>query len=236
MKRWCLSWVVLAAVAWWGVSDCRRQTAGAPTEEAGAARAASGAGTDAAAGEAVRSLARSYHEAFDAGDAAAVAALFLPEAEVGDEAGNFYRGRDAIRALHADLFRRFPGVKLTMTSRAARLVGPDLVVDDGVAVHTAAGTEARNRYTSVLARRDGNWRIASVREFAADPPADPRRRLEPLAPLVGEWVAERPGAVTRVSARWAEGEPFLLIDYATRVADRPALRSAQRVGWDPLTG
>jgi hypothetical protein len=56
---------------------------------------------DVAAGEAVRTLDRSYRQAFDAGDAADVAPLFLPEAGVAT--ATFHFGWDII-----DSSRSFP--------------------------------------------------------------------------------------------------------------------------------
>jgi uncharacterized protein (TIGR02246 family) len=102
---------------------------------------------------------------------------------------------------------------------------------------TAAYTnpvEARLRYLCVWAKVDDKWQVASVREFADDPPPTPHELLQPLAWLVGDWVSEGDDSVVRISYRWSDDGNFLLGDYKVTAKGQTSMDSVQRIGWDPL--
>lgn len=65
--------------------------------------------------------------------------------------------------------------------------------------------------------------------------ATPRDRLVPLAWMVGDWVDEGSDALVTISCRWSDDKNYLLADYNVKVLGKPALKSTQRIGWDPLT-
>ena len=62
--------------------------------------------------QAVRQVGQSLVAAFNRGSAKDAAALFLPEGELTDDAGNVHKGRQAIEAILARFFERFPAVRL----------------------------------------------------------------------------------------------------------------------------
>jgi uncharacterized protein (TIGR02246 family) len=94
--------------------------------------------------------------------------------------------------------------------------------------------EARVRYVCVWTKPEDKWMVASVREFAADPPPTPHELLQPLAWLVGDWVSEGGDSVVRISYRWSDDGNFLLGDYKVTANGQTSMDSVQRVGWDPL--
>jgi hypothetical protein len=76
--------------------------------------------------------------------------------------------------------------------------------------------------------------VASVREFADDPPPTPHELLQPLAWLVGDWVSEGDDSVVHITYRWSDDGNFLLGDYKVVADGQTSMDSVQRVGWDPL--
>jgi uncharacterized protein (TIGR02246 family) len=94
--------------------------------------------------------------------------------------------------------------------------------------------EARLRYVCVWSKPEDKWQVASVREFADDPPPTPHELLQPLAWLVGDWVSEGGDSVVRISYRWSDDGNFLLGDYKVTANGQTSMDSVQRVGWDPL--
>jgi uncharacterized protein (TIGR02246 family) len=94
--------------------------------------------------------------------------------------------------------------------------------------------EAHLRYLCVWTKVDDNWKVASVREFADDPPPTPHELLEPLAWLVGDWVSEGGDSVVRISYRWSDDGNFLIGDYKVTADGETSMDSIQRLGWDPL--
>src|SRR5262245_58621928 len=83
---------------------------------------------------------------------------------------------------------------------------------------------------------DGQWRIASTREFNDDPAPSPGDRLAPLDWLVGDWVSEDEDAAVEISYRWDEDQNFLLGDIRSTQAGKPLMKSTQRIAWDPRVG
>jgi len=220
------------------IGPCRRHllVAGFVLLVAGQAHAQEGkvSGKEVAAAD-LKSIGEAYVAAFNSGKAADVAAQFLPDAEVVDESGNVYKGRDQIRAAYEAFFSAFPGATMTREVTSTRPLGPSLVVEDGILTRKAGDSEARNLYTAIYVLRDGEWQIASARESIEERQPSPRERLESLSWLVGEWISEESESLISVHAQFSEDEAFLLIDYQATVAGQPGLKSRQRIGWDPLT-
>ena len=205
---------------------------------AGAVDVALGAETPQLAAEAaIQRQSAQFVEAFNKGDAKAIGALFLPQAEVIDDAGNAYQGADEIQAIFARFFEKFPGAAMSLEIESIHPIGSGLALEDGVRSVTIPNGEERadTRYTIVYASREGQWLIASARENAEDPPPTPHELLESLAWMIGEWVDESPEALILMSVRWSEDQNFLLADFTVKVAGETVLQTNQRVGWNPLT-
>jgi len=231
----CVPWLPLGGPA------ARPAAADQPAVVAEASQPAASAGPQPAADDrliaAVETAAAGTVEAFNAGRAEAVAELFLPDGELVDEDGNVFTGRDEIAGLFETFFDRFPGAVLETEVDSVRPLGDDLAVEEGLRrITTPDGAAAQMRYLAVRARESGAWPIVSYREFAADPPPTPREMLEALAWLVGEWVDESPEGRTSIRYRWSDDGNFLVGDYRLSIAGRPAGKTFQRIGWDPVEG
>jgi|LakMenEpi03Aug12_release.lakeMendotaPanAssembly.Ray.scaffolds.fasta_scaffold01460_8 uncharacterized protein (TIGR02246 family) len=162
--------------------------------------------------------------------------LFSPKAEFVDEEGTIYQGTEEIKALFAAFFEKFPGAQLTMEADSVRPLGDKLIIEEGVRQIAIPNTDndATLRYIAVHVKDGDAWKLAMVREFANDPAPTPYDYLMPLSMLEGDWVDENPAGVTRVSYRWNEEKTFLLGEYVVQIGDRPAMKSSQRLGWDPV--
>lgn len=185
---------------------------------------------------AIRQLSQSLVDAFNSKDTERLAALFLPEAELIDDAGNSHRGREGIAEVFTRFVEAFPNAKMDLNIESVRLAAGELAIENGTRTVTTAGDaeKATNRYTMVDVKRDGKWQIAVVREVPADPEPTPHDRLEPLAWLIGDWVDEDAEAAITISCRWDESENFLLADFVAKVSGETKIESKQRLGWDPL--
>ena len=86
-----------------------------------------------------------------------------------------------------------------------------------------------------MIKQQGEWKIASAREVEDDDSLSPHERLKPLAWLVGDWVDEGSDAVVQISCNWSEDKNYLLVDFDAKIQGKPAMKSSQRIGWDPLT-
>ena len=184
--------------------------------------------------KAIKALLDTFTKAFNAGDAAAVAATYTETAIVVDEEGERVEGRAAIRdsmPRHSPTTReqdRHPG-------RLAPLPRPG----DGprgrprtISRPRVPGTEI-TRFTAVYVKQDGQWRQAAVRDELANDLA-PHDHLKELEWLVGDWVNESQDAVVSTTCKWAKGGNFLDREFTMKAGGRPVLSGTQRIGWDPL--
>src|SRR5262245_54140030 len=76
--------------------------------------------------QAIRDLAQAFTQAYNKGDARAVAELFTDDAEVTDETGVTIRGREAIAGQFTAVFADDPGSTIELTSEAIRFLSPDV--------------------------------------------------------------------------------------------------------------
>jgi len=130
---------------------------------------------------AIRALESAYDAAWNAGDAAAAARLFVPDAVVVNPSDGISLGRDAVEQSLQELFAgRGRGSQHISHLLAIYFVTSDVAVLDGEAVIIGFGgglSPLRHRFTDVLVRRDGEWRIAQVRAYVFMPLPDSDARI-----------------------------------------------------------
>src|SRR5262245_65996253 len=76
--------------------------------------------------------------AFNRGDARAVAAFWTPDGDYVDQVGRQYKGRAALEKLYQKVFAELKGAKLAITVTSARMVEPDVALEDGITEVTPA--------------------------------------------------------------------------------------------------
>ena len=202
-------------------------------QETATAVSASGATSDE---QAVRQVTQNYVKAFNAGSADSAAKLFFSGAELIDDAGNVHRGGVAIKDVLGRFFEKFPQATSTMTASSVWMVSPGLAIEEGRRVVSTKDdrSSAATRYTLLMIKHQGEWKIAWSREVDDDDSLSPHDRLKPLAWLVGDWVDEGSDAVVQMSCKWSEDKNYFLVDFNAKIQGKPALKSSQRIGWDPL--
>jgi uncharacterized protein (TIGR02246 family) len=196
-------------------------------------------GQDDAVVAAIRASDEAFVKAFNSGKTAELAGAFVPQGELIDEEGTVYQGTKEIHELFTKFFEKYPGCRLELTVESIRPVGANLAIEEGTRYVEAAKGEGRAqlRYTAVRVKApDGKWQIASIREFNDDPLPTPHEHLEALSWLVGDWVNEGTDAAVKLTYRWSEEGNFILGDLHFHVEGKLAMKSTQRIGWDPLTG
>jgi uncharacterized protein (TIGR02246 family) len=183
----------------------------------------------------MQAAADAYVKDFNAAKPEAVAAHFLPQGELIDDEGNVYQGQEELQKLFSQYFATFPGATLDLNIESVHEVSDGMLIEEGTRLlSTKDGATAQVRYVTVRAKTDGQWRIASTREFKDDPAPSPGDRLAALAWLVGDWVSEGDDAAVKISYRWDEDQNFLLGDIRSTRNGKPLMKSTQRIGWDPL--
>ena len=187
-----------------------------------------------AAEAAIRAKVEEFAKAYNAHDARAVADLFLPQAQIVDEADNTIQGREHIQNLFAEVFTEQPDTGIAIHVESIRFIGTNLAIEFGstTTVPPAGQTPESGRYSVLHILTDGKWSIGLVRDIPAEPTH--RDHLEALAWLVGEWIDESRDGKVRTSCRWVDNDSFLLQEITVLQADQETMKISQRIGWDPL--
>ena len=94
--------------------------------------------TERAEGKDVHGRRAAFIAAFNRGDARAVAAFWAPDATYVDQAGREHKGREAIEKLYEKVFAARKGAKLAIHVTSAKLLTPDVALEDGITEVTPA--------------------------------------------------------------------------------------------------
>jgi len=124
---------------------------------------------------AVRGVADAYAAAMRAGDAHAAAAVFAEDAIEMPPGKPPVRGRSAIEAYYAGLFRSVRFLDFTLSHSEVRTAG-DVAFVVGTSRETIAAGDARHeetgKYLVVLRRVGGAWKVADA-SYSGDGPCGP---------------------------------------------------------------
>jgi uncharacterized protein (TIGR02246 family) len=122
---------------------------------------------------AAEALARRFADTWNSQDGIAYGDAYWPDAELVDPTGQVWNGRDAITAMHVNLWSG-PARNTQVSARVRRVrpIGAEAVVVDldvdvagfspdppGAAVHADGNVKARLKH--VVERRAGDWKIAA---------------------------------------------------------------------------
>ena len=116
---------------------------------------------------AFRTHAAAYAAAMNKHDAAALAALYTPDADVVVNDGPRVIGRAAITADAQKMFDTWPAArKFSLMVVTSRMLTPDIAIVETAATFSE-GPVKTDRGTWVAVRKDGKWLIAALRVFPA---------------------------------------------------------------------
>ena len=188
---------------------------------------------------AVRACGAAFLTAYNAGDAAALAGLWTPEAVYVDPAtGEATVGRDAIEAQFADAFADQSGAKLTVDVDSIEFVSPNVAIERGAAhVLRPSAEPYDSQFTAVLVKRDGKWLLDRVSETEpAQPPPSNYEHLKDLEWMIGSWVDNADAGITiQTDCAWTKNKNFMTRSFAVAAGDEVDMAGMQIVGWDPAT-
>lgn len=187
--------------------------------------------------KAIRAAAASFAQAFNAGDAKALAAHWRPDGDLVDDSGRSFQGRDAIEREYKAFFAEHPGATLEVEVDTIRTAGPNLAIEDGNARVRSEpnGPSTLGRYTAVHLKDGGKWLMTSVRE-ARLARVSPHEHLKDLEWMVGDWQAKAGDAKIAVHCEWTEGKQFLRRTVQTSEGQQKGRSATQVIGWDPTRG
>jgi uncharacterized protein (TIGR02246 family) len=174
---------------------------------------------------------RKYQEAFDRGDAKALANFYADDIDYIDQDGVETKGRAEMEKRFTEYFQASPGAKIAITIEELKRLTPDVQVDRGVATVTStSGLANPTRYVALLAKKNDGWKICQLTETAALAPTA-STQLEALKWLIGNWENKDAGQTVESKVEWAGDENFLVRTF--KVRGEAETDGWEIVGWDP---
>jgi uncharacterized protein (TIGR02246 family) len=127
--------------------------------------------------DAIRAAVESYVNAYNRGDAKAVADHWNDNAEWISPSGERFQGREAIQREMDTMFAESEGLKIEVIDPSVRLISPDVALEEGtVRVVRPNEPPTDSTYVAVHAKNNGQWKLDSVRETSL-PEAHPQEQL-----------------------------------------------------------
>lgn len=188
--------------------------------------------TRADAGEEIRTGSQAFAQAFNAGDAAAVAKFWTPNGELVGASGKIFKSRAEIEAAYKKFFAEHPGEKIKVSIDSINLLSDDAALEHGTATlesAKSAGPASGGTYTAVHVNQDGKWLMAFVHESDAAV-SQSGNALSDLDWLVGRWTVEEYGATMTIDCLWLANKSFLERRFAVATPDRLGSSGMQIVG------
>jgi len=177
---------------------------------------------------------RKYEEAYNKGDAKALASFYSDDVYYIDQDGAEVRGRDAMEKLLADNFKQNPGAKLAVTTQEVKQLAPDVKVGRGLATVTMPdGTAVDTRYTAVRVKKGDHWEISQLTETEAPAPSA-SSQLAALEWLLGTWQDKSEDQTVETKVSWAGDKNFLVRTFKLKGADQSETDGWEIIGWDPV--
>jgi len=198
---------------------------------------ASAANQETADKDTILDNAKAFVDAFEKGDAKAVAALWAEDGDYVDLDGRHLQGRTAIEDAFKEFFKENKGLKLRIDVKSVRFVTPDVAIEDGTSsvIPSDGAPPGPASYPNVHVKKGGQWVLQSVREAPYTPPGN-YEHLHGLDWAVGEWVDEGNGPeIDHVTFEWTDDGNFLISTQDVTVKNTLVSRATEWIGWDPAT-
>ena len=189
-----------------------------------------------AAEDAIRRSAKAFVEAYDHGNAEAVAAQWTPDGEY-TIGRNSLKGREQIAKTYGEFFRTHAGSKMDVKIESIRVLAPTVAIEQGTAATTEGqgGLRSESSYTAVHVKQGDKWLMASVRESEM-PSVTATADLNDIAWLVGTWAANGDASKVEMSYDWMANKHFLKGQTTITTKDGSKSGGTQIIGKDPQSG
>ena len=181
---------------------------------------------------AIRQAVQSYVEAFNSGDAIAVASFWSDDGEYVASSGDRFKGRKKIEAAFKAFFAENKGLQLQASSSSIRFQRPNRAIETGTATVTRPGqTPEETQYVASYVKKGGSWKLTSVTEEEI---SVGYQHLKELEWLIGEWIDRDENVTLDTVYQWSGNQGFIAGSFTVYVQGKVDLQGTQVIGWDPV--
>jgi uncharacterized protein (TIGR02246 family) len=184
----------------------------------------------------IREAVVAYEEAWNKGDTAAVIALWVPDGQFIDDAGNEYSIKDLVERKISPAIPATEPPELDVNIKEVQLVTPRVAVVEGTTelMGDTNRTIKRTRYSAILVRQDNKWLLANVHQLEAIliPTSNP---LQELQWMLGQWMGTKGDTNIYSRVERSQGGQFITRVFEVSEAGDRKSSGTQIIGWDPRT-
>jgi uncharacterized protein (TIGR02246 family) len=183
--------------------------------------------------EAIIKTARDFAEAFNQGDAKAIAAMWTENGESREASGRTFLGRAAIEKAYVEFFKANKGTKIEVLVKSVRFPAKDLAIEEGLLrnSHGPKDSPATTAYVAVHIREGGQWRIALASEGGGG-----QDRLEDLDWLLGDWTTKVKEDTVKLSFVRDSKKQHITGTFTRTAPGKEPVSGTIRIALDPETG
>jgi uncharacterized protein (TIGR02246 family) len=181
----------------------------------------------------IRQSATEFAEAFNKGDAKAIASMFTDDAECRIADGRTFVGRAAIEKAYADFFKSNPGTKIEVLVKSIRFPAKDMAVEEGLArqVRGPKDLPQSTPYVAIHIREDGKWKMALAAEGEVG-----QSWLEDLDWLLGDWETRAMAETVKFSFARDPKKHQIIGTFTSTPSGKEPVSGSIRIAVDPETG
>jgi uncharacterized protein (TIGR02246 family) len=182
---------------------------------------------------AITKSAKDFADAFNKGDAKAIAAMYTENGEAHDADGRRMVGRGAIEKAYADQFAAKQGHVIEVLPKSIRFPAKDMAVEEGLLrlSRGPASLPESSAYTATHVRENGAWKVALSTESGVG-----QDRLEDLEWLLGDWTTQAPSGVIVFSFTRDARKPAIVGKFTRTPQGQAPIGGTIRIAVDPATG
>lgn len=181
----------------------------------------------------IKRSARDFVQAFERGDAKAIAAQWTEGGVFTDDIGTVIQGRANLEKAYSEHFQNTPKGKVDIDILSIHFPSRDAAIEEGLIRTRNPGSElpTSTRYSTLHVREDGKWKIAASREWGIG-----QDRLADLGWLIGSWNSKVNGQDVTLTFEWGENRAFIHGRFAKLQDGKSEANGTMRIAMCPQRG
>jgi uncharacterized protein (TIGR02246 family) len=182
----------------------------------------------------VRAAIDGYLKAINSGDASSAAEYWSETGQMVSSDGSRLEGKADIQKDLESYLNENQRLQVSLSSVSIRFLTPTVAMEEGLASIVSADAEpSSSTYQAIHVKKDGQWKLESLRETENVVPPSNHDQLKELAWMIGEWVDQDDATSIETSCQWTSNGNFMTRSFTVTAGDAIEMEGTQVIGWDP---